>query len=87
MVDNRVTHPLREIIDQEKERLCLDFISNPGILDERERYVMTSYYLAEIRMKKIGSNLNVSETTISNTHSKAIKKLEKRVELCYTNAV
>ena len=44
-----------------------------------ERYVMWFYYFEEITMRKIGELLGVSESRVSQIHSKAVKRLRKRV--------
>ncbi|MFH0795089.1 MAG: FliA/WhiG family RNA polymerase sigma factor [bacterium] len=44
-----------------------------------ERYVVWFYYFEEITMRKIGELLGVSESRISQIHSKAVRRLRKRV--------
>jgi RNA polymerase sigma factor for flagellar operon FliA len=59
---------LREIIEKALEKL-----------DDKEKEVIKMYYLEGFHMKEISKKLKVSESRVSQIHSKAILKL--RVEL------
>jgi RNA polymerase sigma factor for flagellar operon FliA len=60
---------LREIIEQALEKL-----------DDKEREVIKMYYLDGFHMKEISKKLKVSESRISQIHSKAILKLRAELE-------
>lgn len=60
---------LRKIIEKALEKL-----------DEREREIIKLYYLDGFHMKEISKKLNVSESRISQIHSKALLKLRKELE-------
>lgn len=60
---------LRKIIEKALEKL-----------DEREREIIKLYYLDGFHMKEISRKLNVSESRISQIHSKALLKLRKELE-------
>lgn len=49
-------------------------------LDDREREIIKMYYLDGFHMKEISKRLNVSESRISQIHSKALLKLRKELE-------
>jgi RNA polymerase sigma factor for flagellar operon FliA len=60
---------LREIIEQALEKL-----------DDKEREVIKMYYLDGFHMKEISKKLKVSESRISQIHSKAMLKLRAELE-------
>jgi RNA polymerase sigma factor for flagellar operon FliA len=60
---------LREIIEQALEKL-----------DDKEREVIKMYYLDGFHMKEISKKLKVSESRISQIHSKAMVKLRAELE-------
>jgi RNA polymerase sigma factor for flagellar operon FliA len=64
-----VNSNLREIIEQALEKL-----------DDKEREVIKMYYLDGFHMKEISKKLKVSESRISQIHSKAMLKLRAELE-------
>ena len=48
-------------------------------LDEKEKQVVTLYYLEELTMKEVGAVLGVGESRISQIHSSAIIRLRARL--------
>lgn len=60
---------LRSIIEKALEKL-----------DDKEREVIKMYYLHGFHMKEISKRLNVSESRISQIHSKALMKLRAELE-------
>jgi len=46
-------------------------------LPPRERKVITLYYFGEVTMKKIGEEIGVNESRISQLHSRAVQRLRK----------
>ncbi|MGO1367915.1 MAG: sigma-70 family RNA polymerase sigma factor [Senegalia sp. (in: firmicutes)] len=48
-------------------------------LAKNEREVITLYYYEELNYKEIGSILKLSESRISQIHSKAIKKIKSKL--------
>jgi RNA polymerase sigma factor for flagellar operon FliA len=48
-------------------------------LDEKERQVVTLYYLEELTMKEVGAVLGVGESRVSQIHSAAIVRLRARL--------
>jgi RNA polymerase sigma factor FliA len=65
--------------------LCLDGEIRSHIataledLDEKEKQVVTLYYLEELTMKEVGAVLGVGESRISQIHSAAIIRLRARL--------
>ena len=49
-------------------------------LDEKERQVVTLYYLEELTMKEVGEVLGVGESRVSQIHSVALVRLRARLE-------
>ncbi len=48
-------------------------------LTEKEKYVVSLYYFDDLTLKEISKILGVSESRISQIHSKALFKLENRL--------
>lgn len=49
-------------------------------LPEREQYIISLYYLEGLNLKEIGSVLGVTESRISQIHTKALKVLRQRMQ-------
>jgi RNA polymerase sigma factor for flagellar operon FliA len=49
-------------------------------LPERERFVVTLYYHEELTMKEVGEALGVSESRVSQIHSKAVLRMKGQVD-------
>jgi RNA polymerase sigma factor FliA len=49
-------------------------------LDEKERQVVTLYYLEELTMKEVGEVLGVGESRVSQIHSVAMVRLRSRMD-------
>lgn len=81
---------LYELINDENVKDPFKFAENSNLrkiiekalekLDEREREIIKLYYLDGFHMKEISKKLNVSESRISQIHSKALLKLRKELE-------
>ncbi|HBL35265.1 MAG TPA: RNA polymerase sigma factor WhiG [Firmicutes bacterium] len=48
-------------------------------LSEREKYVITLYYYEGLTLKEIGETLSISESRVSQIHTKAIFRLQGRL--------
>ena len=48
-------------------------------LNEKEQRVVALYYFEELTLKEISKIMNVSESRISQIHSKAVLKLQKKL--------
>lgn len=51
-------------------------------LPERERLVIALYYYEELTYKEIGRVMNISESRVSQLHSKAVLRLKNRMQHC-----
>ncbi len=54
-------------------------------LNEKERLVVTLYYYEHLKLHEIADIMSVSESRVSQTHSKAILKMKQRL-MSYMNA-
>ena len=46
-----------------------------GALPERERFVVSLYYVEDMTMREIAAVLTVSETRVSQLHAQAVRRL------------
>lgn len=69
--------PESRLIQNEMKAMLTESIS---ALPEREQQVITLYYYEELTYKEIGSILGVSESRISQLHSKAIARIRNRMD-------
>ncbi|CAH2213996.1 sigma-70 family RNA polymerase sigma factor [Tepidibacter aestuarii] len=71
-------------INPEESLLKKDTIKNLKLaldtLNEREQLIVNLYYYEELTYKEIGKVLNISESRISQIHSKAILKIKSKLE-------
>lgn len=63
----------------EKEELKTVLGAALELLTEKERRVIELYYYEELTLKEISSILEVSESRISQLHTKALQKMKKRM--------
>jgi len=68
---------LHSIEEQESRDLLLEAIN--GLL-EQERLVIALYYYEEMTLKEIGETLGISESRVSQIHTKAIGRLKGRMQ-------
>lgn len=65
--------PEQEMEKQELKRMLVEAI---GLLTDKERQVITFYYYEELTLKEISQILEVSESRVSQLHSKALQKIK-----------
>lgn len=70
--------PDRYIEEKELKIILSDIIKNE--LDEKEKILISLYYYEELTMKEIGEVLGISESRVSQIHTKAMLKLRKALE-------
>jgi RNA polymerase sigma factor FliA len=68
---------LLSLAERESKSLLLGAIN--GLL-EQERLVLALYYYEEMTLKEIGETLSISESRVSQIHTKAIQRLRGRVQ-------
>ena len=74
--DDNVSQPA-EVLDETETREALaDAIAR---LPEREKLVVTLYYYEELTLREIGEVLGVTESRVSQLHTKAILRLKARL--------
>jgi RNA polymerase sigma factor for flagellar operon FliA len=67
--------------DHTNRKEIMDALSQViGSLPEREQIVISLYYLEELNLKEIGTILGVTESRISQIHTKAIRTLRQRMK-------
>jgi RNA polymerase sigma factor for flagellar operon FliA len=79
-VSDDQTNPQKVAERKELKRLLVEAIKE---LSERERLVLTLYYYEEMTLKEIGSILDVSDSRVSQLHTKAILKLRGKLKKLY----
>ncbi len=68
--------PDKHVEEEELKRIISDIISK---LKEREKLVITLYYYEELSMKEIGEILGLTESRISQIHTKTMLKIRNMI--------
>ena len=76
LVASRVDSPEEQTERQERKEMLADAISK---LSEKEKLVITLYYFEDLTLKEISSIMKVSESRISQIHTKAITRLQGKL--------
>ena len=63
----------------EKEELKQILLESLELLTEKERRVIELYYYEDLTLKEISHVLEVSESRISQLHTKALQKMKKKM--------
>lgn len=66
--------------DMEKEELKAYLIQAISHLSEQERLVVALYYYEELTLKEIGEVMQISESRVSQIHTKAVLKLRGMIK-------
>lgn len=74
--DQKSDNPQLKIEEAEAKQILADAISK---LSDRERMVITLYYYEELTSKEIGKILGVSDSRVSQLHTKSILRLRGRL--------
>ncbi|MCK9224287.1 MAG: FliA/WhiG family RNA polymerase sigma factor [Candidatus Muirbacterium halophilum] len=75
--DKTVSNPLEVAEKSEIKELLVDAISS---LSEREKLVISLYYFEELTLKEIGKVLSVSDSRVSQLHTKAVNRLKEKLK-------
>lgn len=75
--DRKVETPEAELMDVETKRMLKEMI---GRLPEKEQRVIELYYYSELTYKEISSIMGISESRISQLHTKAITKMQTKID-------
>ena len=76
LTDGEAQKAFQEIENAEKQKIMEDAINR---LPEKEKIVIALYYQEELTLKEIAAVLKLSESRISQLHSKAILRLRGRL--------
>ena len=63
-------------VNEDKSLRTVELIEE---LPERERLIMSLYYDEELNLREIGEVLNISESRVSQIHTRAVKTLRTRL--------
>jgi RNA polymerase sigma factor for flagellar operon FliA len=69
--------PVEKLEEEELQNLLVEFLNS---LPENERLVLALYYYEDLTLKEIGMVLGVSESRVSQIHTKAIQRLRKKLK-------
>jgi len=69
--------PEEELLEKEKKMLLTEAIDE---LPEKERLVITLYYYEGLLLKEIADIMNVTESRVSQIHSKVLAKMRMKLE-------
>jgi RNA polymerase sigma factor for flagellar operon FliA len=75
--DEKSVDPSLNVETEEAKDVLLESVNR---LPEQERLVIALYYYEEMTLKEIGETLSISESRVSQIHTKAIGKLKSRVQ-------
>ncbi|MCL2498738.1 MAG: FliA/WhiG family RNA polymerase sigma factor [Defluviitaleaceae bacterium] len=76
LVSNRQDSPEEQAEKQERQEMLAEAIDK---LTDKEKQVITLYYYEDLTLKEIAGILQVSESRISQIHTKAIGKLQGKL--------
>ncbi|MCL1878795.1 MAG: FliA/WhiG family RNA polymerase sigma factor [Defluviitaleaceae bacterium] len=76
LVMNRMDSPEEQAELQERKKLLAEAIAN---LTEKEKLVITLYYFEDLTLREISSIMKVSESRVSQIHTKAISRLQTKL--------
>jgi RNA polymerase sigma factor for flagellar operon FliA len=66
--------------DLEKQELKAYLVQAISNLSEQERLVVALYYYEELTLKEIGEVMQISESRVSQIHTKAVLKLRGMIK-------
>lgn len=78
LVDTQHPDPLSLVVTQRIRTSLEDAID---ILPEKERLVLTLYYVEELTMKEIGAVLGITESRVCQIHAKTILRLKAQLQV------
>jgi RNA polymerase sigma factor for flagellar operon FliA len=75
--DTSVASPVEKL---EEEEMCKILQEEIDCLSEKERLIIVLYYYEDLTLKEIGHILNLSESRISQIHSKILSDFKNKLE-------
>jgi len=76
LVANKVDSPEEQNEQRERKEMLAEAIDK---LSDKEKLVVTLYYFEDLTLKEISSIMKVSESRVSQIHTKAISKLQGKL--------
>ena len=73
-----ITDALTDLERQEMRSLLVESI---GLLTEQERLVIALYYYEELTLKEIGQVMELSESRVSQIHTKSVPSLRAKLRM------
>lgn len=77
LVSNDQFNPEKSLSQKEAKKTLVQLLSN---LTEKQRLVITLYYYEELTLKEISQVMQVSESRVSQIHSRAIQILKDEIQ-------
>ncbi|OQY10771.1 MAG: hypothetical protein B6I28_00230 [Fusobacteriia bacterium 4572_132] len=81
LVQNNQESAQQKLEKKELKKILIEQIKE---LSEKERLVITLYYYEELTLREIGEVLEISESRVSQIHSKIVFKLRKKMMVNYS---
>lgn len=78
IADKSQSLPIGKLSKDELKQTLVDAIHS---LSKQEQIVLTLYYFEELTLKEIGSVIGVSESRVSQIHSKSLYRLKAKISL------
>lgn len=75
--DEAADDPVANLVDQDNRRLLAEAIAQ---LVERDRIVVTLYYFENLTLAEIGRVLGVTESRVSQLHTRAVLRLRAKLQ-------
>ena len=75
-VNNTRFETPEDVVEKEELKKMLEALD---LLTEKEKNVVTLYYYEDLTLKEISLVLNVSESRVSQLHTKALNKMRKKL--------
>ena len=70
---------MKELESQEKEELKKMLAESLELLTDKEKKVILLYYYEELTLKEISEVLEVSESRVSQLHTRALQKMREKL--------
>jgi RNA polymerase sigma factor for flagellar operon FliA len=75
-VSHQFEQPEKQVEQQELKQMLLDALE---LLTEKEKKVITLYYYEDLTLKEISNILEVSESRVSQLHTKGLSKMKTKL--------
>lgn len=76
LADDHAADPVSVLVDRDNRRQLADAIAQ---LDERDRVIVSLYYFEGLTLAEIGNVLSVTESRVSQLHTRAVLRLRAKL--------